>query len=187
MVFIKGHPPYFIRHSQETKQKLRLAKLGTKNPMFGAVPWNKGNHEYFAGRKNPFFGKTHSPEALAKMRAAKLGKPSSRKGKKYPALSAARKGSGNPAWKGGLTPLRTKIWHSKEYQTWRKAVFERDNYTCQICGRRGGILNADHIKRFAEYPELTNGRTLCLSCHRKTPTWGQRKSTPSQNYNPPQG
>ena len=55
---------------------------------------------------------------------------------------------------------------------WRKAVFERDNYTCQICRVRGKYLEADHIKPFAYFPELrfelTNGRTLCRKCHDKT-------------------
>ena len=55
---------------------------------------------------------------------------------------------------------------------------ERDNYTCQICGTRGGDLEADHIKPFAYYPdirfELSNGRTLCKPCHRKTDTYGEK-------------
>lgn len=59
---------------------------------------------------------------------------------------------------------------------WRKAVLQRDNFTCQDCGVAEGQLHADHIKPWAAHPELrhdpANGRTLCVSCHRKTPTWG---------------
>src|SRR3990167_451091 len=59
---------------------------------------------------------------------------------------------------------------------WRKAVFERDDYTCQLCWQRGGRLQADHIKPFKRFPELrhvlSNGRTLCEPCHRKTETYG---------------
>lgn len=71
------------------------------------------------------------------------------------------------------------IRYSKPIKEWRKAVFQRDDYTCQLCNKRGGVLNADHIKPFAEYPELrlelSNGRTLCIECHKKTPTWGVKK------------
>lgn len=59
---------------------------------------------------------------------------------------------------------------------WRTAVFKRDDYTCQLCNARGGRLQADHIKPFKEFPELrhdlANGRTLCIECHKKTPTYG---------------
>lgn len=85
-------------------------------------------------------------------------------------------GASNVNWKGGITPENQKIRHSDEYKKWRKAVFERDDYTCQICGARGGKLNADHIKPFAKFPslrfEVTNGRTLCVICHRTTDTFG---------------
>lgn len=70
-----------------------------------------------------------------------------------------------------------KIRQSWAYKLWRKAVFERDDFTCVECGVRGGVLNADHIKPFALYPELrlevSNGRTLCVNCHLKTDTWGR--------------
>lgn len=78
----------------------------------------------------------------------------------------------------GKTTINERIRKSAIYKAWRKAVFERDNYTCQICGTRDGrTLNADHIKQFALYPKLrfklSNGRTLCLECHRKTETYGR--------------
>ena len=67
-----------------------------------------------------------------------------------------------------------------DYKLWRKTVFERDDFTCQICGRRGGKLQADHIKPWASYPELrfdvSNGRTLCVSCHRQTDTYGSNSA-----------
>lgn len=62
--------------------------------------------------------------------------------------------------------------YSPESKKWRIAVFERDNYTCKICGIRGTYLEADHIKPFAYFPELryelSNGRTLCRKCHNLT-------------------
>lgn len=61
---------------------------------------------------------------------------------------------------------------------WRKEVFKRDNYTCQICGNRGGKLNADHILPYSLFEELreslSNGRTLCKDCHKKTNTYGNK-------------
>lgn len=80
----------------------------------------------------------------------------------------------------GRTPKNKLIRHSVEYKVWRESVFKRDNWTCQKCGIRSGqakrvILHADHIKPFAYFPELrfeiTNGRTLCRSCHAKTDTY----------------
>lgn len=62
--------------------------------------------------------------------------------------------------------------YSVRASDWRKSVFKRDNYTCQICLQRGKYLEADHIKPWAYFPELrfelSNGRTLCRPCHDKT-------------------
>jgi len=67
------------------------------------------------------------------------------------------------------------IRYSAKMDNWRKAIFERDNYTCQKCGAKNGegkyiYLEAHHIKQFAYYPELrfelNNGITLCKKCHK---------------------
>jgi len=89
-------------------------------------------------------------------------------------------GAKNPNWKGGITPINKLIRMSERYKKWRERVFKRDNWTCQICGKVGGKLNADHIKSFALFPKLrfklSNGRTLCVPCHKKTENYGFTKS-----------
>ena len=128
---------------------------------------SKGRESYWKGKKNPAMvghkwnlGKHYSKEHRLKISKSQIG---------------LKAGSKHPNWKGGITPLRYKIYNSMEYKLWRKAVYERDNYTCIWCGQIGGKLNADHIKPFAQYPELRfaidNGRTLCLDCHKKTDTY----------------
>ena len=89
--------------------------------------------------------------------------------------SAAVKGSLNHSWQGGKTTSNQQIRAGLAYRQWREAVFLRDEFTCQFCGVRGGRLQADHIKPFFKFPELrldvSNGRTLCVECHKKTPTY----------------
>ena len=93
----------------------------------------------------------------------------------------------NPNWKGGYTEekrLRDEIEATLEYKLWRTAVFKRDNWTCQTCGKRGIKLNAHHIKRvidiIKEYKlktledaincqelwDINNGVTLSVDCHK---------------------
>jgi len=60
--------------------------------------------------------------------------------------------------------------NAPEYKDWRKAVYIRDDYTCQKCGTKGGQLNAHHIKSYIAHKDLRlsleNGVTLCISCHK---------------------
>jgi len=82
-----------------------------------------------------------------------------------------RTGKAHWNWQGGLTDQQTVIRHSFEHKQWSRLVLARDDYTCQICGKRGGNQHANHIKKFANYPELrfvlVNGITLCENCHMK--------------------
>jgi 5-methylcytosine-specific restriction endonuclease McrA len=95
-------------------------------------------------------------------------------GKERPETSGERHWN----WRDGVTDKNEKIRKSLTYKLWRKAIFKRDDYTCQQCGLRGGTLQADHIRAFSKHPklrfELSNGRTLCKPCHIKTDNYGTK-------------
>lgn len=118
------------------------------------IPWNK-NKKYKNGPCEVKNGKHYSPKTEFK-KGQTVGKK-------------------NSNWKGGITPVNAKIRASLKYKKWREKVFKRDKYTCVWCKQVGGELNADHIKQFAYYPKLrfklSNGRTLCIGCHKKTDTY----------------
>ena len=99
------------------------------------------------------------------------------------------KGENNNFWRGGKTPKILALRMSLKYKIWRRAVFERDNYKCVICGYKGNKLNADHIKPFCDYPELRfvidNGRTLCVSCHKTTDTFGRKAIKDAKFFHQP--
>lgn len=87
----------------------------------------------------------------------------------------ANSGENNPKWIDGRTPENKRVRGLMEYKQWARAVKERDSFTCQACGQVGGVLHSDHIKPFAQFTELrfdlNNGRTLCIDCHKLTPTY----------------
>lgn len=82
-------------------------------------------------------------------------------------------GENNPAWRGGTTPERQRLYKSQGWKEMVRAILKRDNYTCARCGkyRKDGKLKlcTHHIKSWAEYPELrmepSNLITLCVECH----------------------
>lgn len=133
------------RHSEETKRKIALKSKG----------------------------RTHEMSAEGKRRLSEFrkGKPAWNKGLKYVAISGEKHWN----WQGGKTSESLAVRASVAYKNWRKAVYERDNYTCTMCGYVGNQLIADHIKSFSRYPELRlaidNGRTLCRECHKLTPNY----------------
>ena len=137
-------------------------------------------------------GKKHSEETKKKIGLAskgnhyRLGKSHGEDVKQQISLNRKGKAAGaaHYLWKGEITNLS----HHERVRfrdTLQKKIFERDDYTCQMCGQYSGNLQVDHIKSWSDYPELRfekdNCRTLCMSCHyyltfkRKLPTgiiWG---------------
>lgn len=145
--FKPGHPKY---------EGCGAPKGNRNSP---ATEFKKGQMPLHAGKKLP-------DEWRAKISAAKIGKPAPHKA-----------GANCPFWKGGVTPVHLAIRMSLDYSLWRKAVFARDGYRCVSCGK-GGAIEADHIKPFAQFPDLrfavSNGRTLCVGCHKATETYGRK-------------
>jgi hypothetical protein len=169
----KGHPGYKNSGSFKT----------------GIVPWNTNTHfqsnnslEKYRKENNnvsAFKGRKQTEEAKQKIRIAR-------------AKQVFPTGPEHWNYKHGQSPFRTRLYNTYLYKKWRSTIFERDNYTCQFCGQRGGRLNVDHIKPFSlivkenkittieeakkclELWNLSNGRTLCFPCHFKTETYGNK-------------
>jgi 5-methylcytosine-specific restriction endonuclease McrA len=136
-----------------TKENSRKARIGVRRPKSSQVMLYRTlfNNESL-----------RTPEMREAQRQAKLGK--------Y--------GPETNHWEGGKSKERKLIHSRDDYKQLRKQVFERDDYTCQICSKRGGDLEMDHIKEWCNYPELrlepTNCRVLCKPCHKLTDNFGNK-------------
>ena len=181
--------------------------------------WNKGiKMPQTSGINHPMFGKKHTPETLEKNRLAHLGKiPANKKPPIFCICELCNKeflkknctqgkfcshkcyweskigenmGENSPFWKGGITKVHNIIRKSREYKIFVANLKKEDNYTCQLCGTKGGILHTDHYpKPFSQIlkenniqsledalncPEMWNQnnlRTLCIDCHKQTDTY----------------
>ena len=151
----------------------------------------KRNSLLFKGRTSPWKGGKFTEEQKKKMSiyAKKNGFGKWMKGKhhtiktreKISKIGKDRVLAGlHNNYKGGIERINSALKKSLQYKIWRTSVVRRDKHTCILCGITKVPLHADHIKPWAKFPELrfvlTNGRTLCIPCHRKTDTWG-RKTT----------
>ena len=172
----KGKPPW-------NKGKKGLQVAWNKGKKGVQTPWNKGKKlsSWSLERRKNFREsiKRKYPNGKPKCELCSKQLYKYRIKKCRDCFNKVNYGTNSPNWKGGITSNNEKIRKSLEYRTWRETILQRDNWTCTLCGQRGGKLNADHIKRFADFPELRfavdNGRTLCAGCHKNTDTWGNKK------------
>ncbi len=93
----------------------------------------------------------------------------------------------NVNWRSDLTlQERYESKHrslTPELSEWRKDVYKKDSYTCQITGIKGYRLTAHHLADWKTYPdlrvEISNGITLTNLVHRLFHSeYGQRKTRP---------
>lgn len=87
----------------------------------------------------------------------------------------SKRGENNPNFNPNLTNVEREkgrnILGEETIRTWRKGVYERDNYTCQCCRtRKSGVFNAHHLNGYNWDREnrfnIDNGVTLCEDCHK---------------------
>ena len=94
-------------------------------------------------------------------------------------------GENSPVWKGGITQERYERANS-EYRKLRRVIFERDHFTCQICGISGGVeINAHHIFNWRDNEskryDVNNGICMCQQCHMLFHSiYGKKNNTPEQ-------
>lgn len=162
------------KHTNTTKNKLSNMRVGDKNPMFG-----RKRPKHAKLMKEKMTGRVFSKDTIQKMSKAKIGIC----GKDHNKWVEPNKRKGT---------LNKNIRRLPQMKHWREVIFERDQYTCQICNKKGIKLQADHIKALCILIEefyienlsdaieeqrlwdIDNGRTLCIDCHKATNTFGPK-------------
>lgn len=137
-----------------------------------------GAHKDIRGERNPRFGKSHTEETRAKIRAAALGRavrPETRA-----KLAAAHRGKPKPAvWRRAISNgLRRN--HRLNHQGLLNTNYKHGRYIgerayrllvecdhCTECGATGVVLDVHHIDGNHKHDEGTNLQVLCRSCHGK--------------------
>lgn len=97
-----------------------------------------------------------------------------------------RRGQNHPNWTGNGKENEQQRRHF-EYKLWRKSVFQRDVFTCQLCKEQKTYLQAHHLNSFADNVDLRisldNGITLCGDCHENFHhQYGNGRNTATQFY-----
>jgi hypothetical protein len=191
-----GLPEWTNKRKFCSKQCSNKGKVG-KSSWNKGIPWTKEFREVIVKAKK---GKHYSPKTEFKKGQEAWNKGLdgkdylSKEAREKMAVWGDKHGKGTPNWKGGTTKLGQLIRSQRVYYHWRTAVFQRDNWTCQHCGARSKkgkkiILHCDHInpfykilkenkittveqaKKCKELWDIKNGRTLCIPCHKQTPSY----------------
>lgn len=99
------------------------------------------------------------------------------------------KGENHPRYNPALTSEEREYKRNDiDYYEWRRKVFERDSYSCIVCGdNKGGNLVAHHKDGFGwcreRRTDIDNGVTLCKQCHKDFHILYRSKNNTESQYN----
>src|SRR5690606_25201612 len=125
------------------------------------------------GQVSTFLGRKHTPETRAKLRAIAIADGRVPYDPAVGSYMKGRRGAATTNWKGGITAARQAFYATPEWKAAVKAVWKRDNATCQRCGKhkspnRQLAFDIHHIVSFAVVElraEISNLVLLCEPCH----------------------
>ena len=129
-------------YTEEWKKNISLGKMGHKDSE--ATRYKKSLARI--GSKNPQYGKRGELSTMW-----------------------GRRGLLSPNYNPNLTEHDRRNYRQVEISTWRRSVMERDHFTCQITGRKGGKLVAHHLDSWNAFPDkrldINNGITINKALH----------------------
>lgn len=167
----ENHPMYGKHHTKEWKQNMSKKMQGNQH-LKGKHPSDETRQKLSETSKKVW----QDEDYKQRMRAQRKGKFTKEK---------------NPMWNPNKTDEERKYqrgYFHEGYNDWKQQVKEQANFTCDICGQRGGRLHAHHLNDYHTHKELAtdinNGVCLCEHCHKEFHSWmgGNRAECTEQDY-----
>jgi len=172
-----------MKFTKKHRENISKGQIGRK-------PWNKGLNKKTSeilkqqgekhskkmkgriGNVNAIIAMANKNRGQQRTDAVRKKISNSHKGTKKPwssEFNSKRIGNKNPNWLGGVTPENKARFNGKVWKLIRKLILERDNFTCQKCGKVQKNLDVHHKNpwRQSKNDDLDNLVSLCRKCHRE--------------------
>lgn len=172
------------KYSVEKMDCTQISKIVHRDPKsvwnwlkdFGIETRKRGT----TGNGRYAIGKPHNLTDAGRRKLSRMAKSARKKDGHVPYLKngvhhlKGKRGADTPNWKGGITPERQAFYSSLQWKRAVKAVWKRDNATCQRCGKHHnttktrGTFCIHHIVGFENKKlraRVSNLVLLCRPCH----------------------
>ena len=157
--FIRGHFWRTMKHSEESKRKLSLGRIGK-----------------YKGKDNAFFGRKHTPEQIQRWRELQTGKKLSEETRKKMSISikqGCKRGPDHYKWKGNDVG-----YHA--LHIWVKNRLPKPDL-CQQCNNRPSEDLANITGIYSR--DFNNWQYMCKKCHTRYDKIYERSLKPWQEKN----